>query len=94
MPYQIVRGLAFFDRKENKDILAYLRLLLNPRDDVSFSRVVNEPARGVGKVSLDHLQAYAEPRELSLLTAVGELSSIPAIKGKAASGLQELRQAD
>jgi DNA helicase-2/ATP-dependent DNA helicase PcrA len=88
VPYQIVRGLAFFDRKENKDILAYLRLLLNPRDDVSFSRVVNEPTRGVGKVSLDHLQQYAEPRELSLLTAIGELNSIPAIKGKAASGLR------
>ena len=88
VPYQIVRGLAFFDRKENKDILAYLRLLLNPRDDVSFSRVVNEPTRGVGKVSLDHLQSYAEPRELSLLSAVGELNSIPAIKGKAATGLR------
>ncbi len=89
VPYQIVRGLAFFDRKENKDILAYLRLLLNPRDDVSFLRVVNEPARGAGKVSLDHLQAYAEPRALSLLSALGELDKIPAIKGKAQSGLKK-----
>ncbi len=62
VPFQIVKGLAFFDRKENKDILAYLRLLLNPRDDLSFSRAVNEPARGVGKVSLQHLRRYAEPR--------------------------------
>ena len=45
MPYQIVKGLAFFERKENRDVLAYLRLLLNTRDDLSFLRAVNEPAR-------------------------------------------------
>ena len=92
VPYQIVRGLAFFDRKENKDIVAYLRLLLNPRDDVSFFRVVNEPARGIGKVSLDHLQAYAEPRELNLLAAIGDIDKIPAIKGKASSGLKRFTE--
>jgi DNA helicase II / ATP-dependent DNA helicase PcrA len=88
VPFQIVRGLAFFDRKENRDVLAYLRLLVNPRDDISFQRVVNEPARGVGKTSLEHLQAYAEPRELSLLAAAAEVDKIPAIKGKAATGLK------
>jgi DNA helicase-2/ATP-dependent DNA helicase PcrA len=89
VPFQIVRGLAFFERKENKDVLAYLRLLLNPRDDLSFLRVVNEPARGIGKVSLEHLQAYAEPREMSLLAAAAEVGKIPAIKGKAAKGLAD-----
>ena len=59
VPFQIVKGLAFFDRKENRDVLAYLRLLVNPHDTVSFLRVVNEPARGIGKVSLDKLQAFA-----------------------------------
>src|SRR4029078_364392 len=88
VPYQIVKGLAFYERKENKDVLAYLRLLLNPRDDLSFLRVVNEPARGIGKVSLDHLRAYAEPREINLLAAVREVDKIPAIKGKAATGLR------
>jgi DNA helicase-2/ATP-dependent DNA helicase PcrA len=88
VPFQIVRGLAFFDRKENKDIVAYLRLLLNPRDDLSFLRAVNEPPRGVGKVSLDHLAQYAEPRELSLLAAAAQLDKIPAIKGKAVTGLR------
>jgi DNA helicase-2/ATP-dependent DNA helicase PcrA len=88
VPFQIVRGLAFFERKENKDVLAYLRLLLNPRDDISFLRAVNEPARGIGKTSLDHLQKYAEPRELSLLQAAAQIDKIPAIKGKAALGLR------
>jgi DNA helicase-2/ATP-dependent DNA helicase PcrA len=92
VPHQIVRGVAFFERKENRDILAYLRLMLNPRDDLSFLRIVNEPARGIGKVSLDHLRAYAEPREMSLLSAAGEVAKVPAIKGKAASALRDFHQ--
>jgi DNA helicase-2/ATP-dependent DNA helicase PcrA len=89
VPFQIVKGLAFFERKENRDILAYLRLLVNPRDDISFLRVVNEPPRGVGKVSLEHLHQFAEPRELALLEAATTVDRIPAIKGKAAKGMQE-----
>ncbi len=88
VPFQIVRGVAFFERKENRDILAYLRLLLNPRDDLSFMRAVNEPARGIGKTSLEHLQAYAGPREMCLLSAAEQVDKIPAIKGKAAAGLK------
>jgi DNA helicase-2/ATP-dependent DNA helicase PcrA len=89
VPFQIVKGLAFFDRKENRDVLAYLRLLVNPRDDLSFLRCVNEPARGVGKASLDYLRQYAEPREMSLLEAAGEVKNVAKIKGKAAKGLAE-----
>src|SRR5712692_8212787 len=89
VPYQIVKGVAFFDRKENRDVLAYLRLLLNPRDDLSFLRAVNEPVRGVGKVSLEHLRAHAEPRGISLLEACGEVAHLPAIKGKAAAGFRD-----
>src|SRR5262249_1187973 len=69
---------------------AYLRLLLNPRDNISFERIVNEPARGIGGVSLGHLRAYAEPREMSLLAAAADVEKIPFIKGKAASGLRDL----
>src|SRR5262249_36460462 len=83
------KGLAFFDRKENRDVLAYLRLLVNPRDDLSFLRIVNEPARGIGKTSLDHLREYAGPREMSLLDAAGEVKNVTKIKGKAAKGLAE-----
>ena len=89
VPFQIVRGLAFFDRKENKDIIAYLRLLINPRDEISFLRAVNEPARGIGKTSLEYLQDYAVPREMSLLAAAADVEKIPAIKGKAAVGLRK-----
>jgi DNA helicase-2/ATP-dependent DNA helicase PcrA len=87
VPFQIIKGLAFFDRKENRDVLAYLRLLLNPRDDLSFLRIVNEPARGIGKVALEHVRQYAEPRELSLLAAANEVERITLLKGKAAKAL-------
>ncbi len=89
VPFQIVKGLAFFDRKENKDILAYLRLLVNPADTVSFLRVINEPVRGIGKVSLDRLVNFAADNELTLTQACGQVSRIPEIKGKAATGCRE-----
>lgn len=89
VPFQIVKGLAFYDRKENKDVLAYLRLLVNPQDTVSFLRIVNEPGRGIGKVSLDKLQSHAAKKEISLLAATAEVAQIPEIRGKAATGLRD-----
>jgi DNA helicase II / ATP-dependent DNA helicase PcrA len=89
IPYQIVRGLAFFERKENKDVLAYLRLLLNPRDDLSFLRIVNEPVRGIGATTLKHLRDYTGPRELPLLHACEQIGKIATIKAKAAKGLAD-----
>ena len=92
VPFQIVKGQAFFDRKENRDVLAYLRLIVNPVDNLSFLRAVNEPSRGIGKVSLDHLQAYAEASQISLLEASGRLEKIPLIKGKARDGLRHFHK--
>ena len=57
IPYQIVGGFSFYERQEVKDILSYLSLMVNPKDDLAFARVVNVPPRGVGKTSLDHLVA-------------------------------------
>ncbi len=92
VPFQIVKGLAFFERKENRDVIAYLRLLVNPSDTVSFLRVVNEPPRGVGKVSLDKLQSYANNLEIPLLVAAADVSKIPDIKGKAVAGLRDFHK--
>ena len=92
VPFQIVKGLAFFERKENKDVLAYLRLLVNPKDGVSFLRIVNEPARGIGKTSLDRLQGFAADREMSLMDAAGQVARITEIKGKAATGLRDFHK--
>src|SRR6185436_11043638 len=58
IPYQIVGGLRFYDRKEIKDVLAYLRVILNPTDSISLKRIVNVPARGIGKTTLDKIDAH------------------------------------
>ena len=92
VPFQIVKGLAFFERKENRDVLAYLRLIANPQDTVSFLRVVNEPPRGIGKVSLDKLQSFAAQHEIGLLAAAGQVARVTDIKGKGATGLRDFHR--
>ncbi|NMA91115.1 MAG: DNA helicase PcrA [Amphibacillus sp.] len=76
IPYQMVGGTKFYDRKEIKDILAYLRLISNPDDDVSFVRIVNEPKRGIGATTIEKLQNYATANEISLFTAIKEIDFV------------------
>lgn len=73
MTYQIVGGLRFYDRKEIKDIIAYLRLIANPDDDISFERIVNVPKRGIGATTIDRLRAYAAAQDISFFQAVKEI---------------------
>ncbi|UOQ84438.1 DNA helicase PcrA [Gracilibacillus salinarum] len=91
IPYQMVGGTKFYDRKEIKDLLAYLRLIVNPDDDISFVRVVNVPKRGVGKTSMDKLQAYAAANDISLYTAVQEVDFV-GVSAKAAKSLMGFGQ--
>ncbi|MGM7683257.1 DNA helicase PcrA [Cytobacillus sp. Hm23] len=74
--YTIVGGIKFYDRKEIKDILAYLRVIANPDDDISLTRVINVPKRGVGAASVDKIANYAIANELSLFQALGEIDMI------------------
>ncbi len=69
IPYKIYGGVRFYDRKEVKDAIGYLRLLVNPRSDVDFMRIVNVPARGIGKTTLDNLQTIAQAEEVSFYEA-------------------------
>jgi DNA helicase II / ATP-dependent DNA helicase PcrA len=71
-PYTIARGTAFYDREEVRDALAYLRVLANPADDVSLRRIVNKPARGLGKTSLARVEALASERDIPLFDALRE----------------------
>lgn len=66
IPYVVIGGLSFFKRKEVKDVLAYLKLIVNKNDNESLLRIINEPPRGIGKTSLDHLDAYARIHNISL----------------------------
>lgn len=87
VPYQVVAGLEFYQRKEIKDVVAYLRLALNPADDVAFVRVVNTPSRGVGDTSLARLASFAAERGLSLSAALQDPLALEAIRGRAKKGL-------
>ncbi len=77
IPYRIFGGLRFYQRKEVKDVLAYFRLLLNPLDDVAFTRIYNVPKRGIGDASFATLKQEAENAGLSLLNYVAKLDEIP-----------------
>jgi DNA helicase-2/ATP-dependent DNA helicase PcrA len=88
IPYQVVGGLSFYQRQEIKDILAYLNLLTNPRDDVAFERVINVPPRGIGAVTLAHLSQHARDTGQPLSAVARLAESLPQIKDKAAKALR------
>jgi DNA helicase II / ATP-dependent DNA helicase PcrA len=90
VPYEIVGGQTFFERREIKDLLAYLRVLVNPLDDVSMGRIVNVPPRGVGKTSLERLRQGAQAEGMSLREALGETALHAGIPAKAKKALVEL----
>ena len=89
IPYRIYGGLKFYDRKEIKDAVAYLKLIYNPDDSQSFRRIVNVPKRSIGDTTLKHLQDFADANEISLYQAVKRLGEIPEIKSGTATKLKD-----
>ena len=90
VPYRIVGGQRFYDRKEIKDIMAYLRFIFQPSDRVSFDRIINVPARGIGGVSLQRFFAWQSANNMSLMDALASAGDIPQMPAKAAKGFLEL----
>jgi DNA helicase-2/ATP-dependent DNA helicase PcrA len=90
MPYRVIGGTRFYERREIKDALAYLRLVANPAADEAFLRVVNVPKRGIGDASLARLGEYATERGIPLLLAAERVEAIGDIRGPAARALPEL----
>jgi DNA helicase-2/ATP-dependent DNA helicase PcrA len=88
IPYRVVGGTRFYDRKEVKDAVAYLRAVVNPVDEVSIKRVLNEPKRGVGATSVGKLDAWATAHGLSFLDALRRAYDA-GVSGKAARGIEE-----
>jgi DNA helicase-2/ATP-dependent DNA helicase PcrA len=84
VPYQIVNGLEFYQRKEIKDALAYLRLINNPRDNQALERIINTPTRGIGKSTIERLRDHASTRGISLLDAARESGLISTLAKKSA----------
>jgi DNA helicase-2/ATP-dependent DNA helicase PcrA len=88
IPYQIVAGTEFYQRREIKDLIAYLRLAVNPSDDEAFRRAVQVPQRGIGDKSLEQLEQWALDRRLTLLRACRSSEARAAIRGRAKAGLE------
>ena len=85
IPYTMVGGTKFYDRKEIKDVLAYLRLLYNPEDSLSLTRIINVPKRNIGATTMEHVAAYAEEQGISLFEALSSTDEIPVTKRAKAS---------
>ncbi len=90
--YEVVGGTEFFDRREVRDVLAYLKVLANPTDEVSLLRIVNVPARGIGDVTVEHLVAHARGRGLPLSDVLAPAGSVPQLTPGAARAVQEFSE--
>ncbi len=88
IPYQIVGGVRFYERREIQDVLAYLRLISNPQDRAAFLRVVNVPRRGVGATSQERLLKWADESSLTALEAAARAGDAPGIPGGGVKGFQ------
>ncbi|MHC4596417.1 MAG: ATP-dependent helicase, partial [Planctomycetota bacterium] len=96
IPYQIVRGVEFYNRKEIRDLLAYLKVLVNPSDEIALLRIINTPARGIGKVTIDRVRTYAVSNGISFFEALKKSEHIDSLskaaKAKLASFVNMLEQ--
>ena len=90
LPYKVVGGVRFYDRKEIKDIIAYLRLIFQPDDLISFERIVNTPTRGLGAVSLNRFMTWQNTNALPLIQSLSESANCPGLSPKAVTALREL----
>ena len=80
IPYLLIGDIRFFDRKEIKDILAYLQVVCNPQDSLSLLRIINVPARGIGQVSINRLNDFADAKEISLYQAMEQADQIKSFR--------------
>jgi DNA helicase II / ATP-dependent DNA helicase PcrA len=92
IPYNIVGGLKFYERKEIKDALAYLRLIINPADTVSLLRIINTPRRGIGKTTIDNLLNASQQLNIPLWEIINDETSVNTIAGKAAKKVNQFAE--
>ncbi len=90
IPYKLIGGVAFYQRKEVKDVLAYFRVLANPQDSESLFRIINYPVRGLGDVAQGHLKEFAVQNTISVLESIQRAAEISALATKAKSGAKQL----
>lgn len=89
LPYKVVGGVRFYERKEVKDLLAYLRVLANPNDEVSLRRIINVPKRGIGDRALEYVESYAGTRHISFWQGLHRSPDIEELPARAANSIQQ-----
>ncbi|MCE2929956.1 MAG: exodeoxyribonuclease V subunit gamma [Vampirovibrionales bacterium] len=89
IPYTMVGGIKFYERREVKDVLAYLTVLFNPDDSYSVKRVLNVPRRGIGAKTIEHIENYGRAKGISFYQALFEVDQIAEVKGKARQGIAD-----
>ncbi len=89
LPYKVVGGLRFYERREVKDLLAYLRVLANAEDEISLRRIINVPKRGIGDTSLDYIDLYATQKNISFWQGLLRCSEIGSVPTRAAQAINE-----
>ena len=89
LPYKVIGGLRFYERKEVKDFLAYLRIIVNPQDEVSVRRVINTPKRGIGDRALDLVDEYAKAHDVSFWAALTKWNEIPELAARSGGAIRD-----
>ena len=89
VPHKVIGSVRFYERREIKDVLAYLRVLCNPDDDISVRRIVNRPRRGIGDVTIGHVERFAEAEGVSFFAALGRVDEIGGLATRSAKAVRE-----
>jgi len=88
LPYKVVGGIKFYDRKEVKDIIAYLKFIQNPNDNISLKRIINTPKRGVGNATIEKIQDYANSNDESIYSAIFDIDKITSLNSRAINSIK------
>jgi DNA helicase-2/ATP-dependent DNA helicase PcrA len=89
LPYTVVGSVKFYDRKEIKDAVAYLRAVVNPADEVSLKRIINEPRRGIGDTTIAHIDRFSQTHKIPFADALGRVSEINMLSARAQTAVRE-----
>ena len=89
VPYTVVGSVKFYDRKEIKDAIAYLRAVVNPEDEVSLKRIINEPRRGIGDTTIAHIDRFSQARKVSFAEGLRQARDVPQLNARAQTAISE-----
>ena len=92
IPYQVLSGFSFYERKETKDMISYMRLVVNPKDDMAFLRIINEPKRGIGPKSIEKLKVLAEVQGKSMMEVISDPEVAAGLPAKAGVSVMNMAQ--